>query len=516
VQTQQAVETQQERLEDAESGLQTGRREPITMLPAMPAMPVVAALPALGDLDSKASPESLELVEKISRAAPPEKTAELVQKTLAGETTRRDLREVWRDYRPAVAGSARGRRPRGQDKTPPTAADGEPLHVVAADIVQALRADRGSFIDGRLTSQQWRVHTEVAVRPGTTRQARRIDAVCTEMATSEQRHPGFHAVEIKVRRADLASDHKLTEYADFADTLWLAVPAELAGEAHQLVPEWVGVLAYEASAPAAGMLPVGRRLRVVQPAGAIPRKADLRSELAFELLEKISRAAPPERTRELVNGTLAGETKREELRQAWLDYRPAVTGNARGRRRQGLSQAFAGQVEALEVLRAEIVQALRASRGGFLDGRSASHQWRVQTDITLPAGSAQPIRFDAVCIELATPEQPRPGLHGLAIRVQHSELPGEPELRAAAAYVDTLWLAVPAALSDAAQQLDPAGVGVLAFQAAPPATDAGPPLRLVRPEPPASGLRVMRLAGELSRQADLRGELALALLKRLL
>jgi hypothetical protein len=304
VQAQQAVETQQERLEDAQSELQTGRREPIAMLPAMPAMPVVAALPALGDLDSKASPESLELVEKISRAAPPEKTAELVQKTLAGETTRRDLREVWRDYRPAVAGTARGRGPRGQDKTPPTAVDGQPLHVVAADIVQALRADRGSFIDGRLTSQQWRVHTEVAVRPGTTRQARRIDAVCTEMATSEQRHPGFHAVEIKVRRADLASDHKLTEYADFADTLWLAVPAELAGEAHQLVPVWVGVLAYEASAAAAGMLPVppeeavpaappvpplpgGRRLRVVQPAGAIPRKADLRSELAFELLKRL-------------------------------------------------------------------------------------------------------------------------------------------------------------------------------------------------------------------------------------
>jgi hypothetical protein len=38
----------------------------------------------------------------------------------------------------------------------------------------------------------------------------------------------------------------------------------------------------------------------------------------------------------------------------------------------------------------------------------------------------------------------------------------------------------------------------------------------VRPEPPASGLSVVRLAGELRRQADGRGELALALLKRLL
>lgn len=252
---------------------------------------------------------------------------------------------------------------------------------------------------------------------------------------------------------------------------------------------------------------------------ALPELAKLESPASpesFELLEKISRAAPPERTQELVNRTLAGETKREELRQAWLDYRPAISGNARGRRKgNSLGQAFAGQVAALEVLRAEIVQALRASQGSFLGGRSTSHQWRVQTDVTLPAALAQPIRFDAVCIELATPAQARPGLHGLAIRVQRSELPSEPELLAAATYVDTLWLAVPVALSEATQQLAPPGVGVLAFQ--PPAAEAsGSSLRLVRPEPLPSGLSVVRPAGEISRQADLRGELALVLLKRLL
>jgi len=38
----------------------------------------------------------------------------------------------------------------------------------------------------------------------------------------------------------------------------------------------------------------------------------------------------------------------------------------------------------------------------------------------------------------------------------------------------------------------------------------------MRLELPASGLSVVRLAGELSRQADRRGDLALELLKRLL
>jgi hypothetical protein len=217
---------------------------------------------------------------------------------------------------------------------------------------------------------------------------------------------------------------------------------------------WVQAVAEKAGVHVSGlwrMLKAGQfynQLREQQLAAmpaaeaAMPELAKLESSAgpeSFELLEKISRAAPPERTYELVNRTLAGETKREELRQAWLDYRPALSGNARGRRKgQSLGQALAGRVEQLEVLRVEIVQALRASRGSFLDGRCASHQWRVQTDVTLPAGPTPRIRFDAVCIELATPEQALPGLHGLAIRVQRAALPSEPELLAAASYVDTL------------------------------------------------------------------------------
>ena len=279
---------------------------------------------------------------------------------------------------------------------------------------------------------------------------------------------------------------------------------------------WVQGVAVKAGVQASGlwrMLKAGQvynRLRneqlAAQPAAeaAMPELAKLESSASpesLELLDKISRAASPERTQALFNRTLAGQTKREELRQTWLDYRPAVSGTARGRRRAGLGQAFAGQVEALAALRADMVQAVRASRGGFIDGRTDSHQWRVQTDVILPAASAQPMRFDAVCAELAAPEQAKPGLHGLFIRAQRSDLPNARELLAAADYVDTLWLAAPAALSDAAPPLAPAGVGLLAFQQAAAET---------------SGLSVLRPASELSRQADLRGELALALLKRLL
>jgi hypothetical protein len=108
-------------------------------------------------------------------------------------------------------------------------------------------------------------------------------------------------------------------------------------------------------------------------------------------------------------------------------------------------------------------------------------------------------RFDAVCVELATPEQARPGLHGVRLAVEASALAATwPE---AAAYTDSLWLAVPATLSQQAQALVPEWVGVLVYDAG---SDA------------ANRLRVARPAGERSRSADLRGELALELLRRLL
>jgi hypothetical protein len=64
-------------------------------------------------------------------------------------------------------------------------------------------------------------------------------------------------------------------------------------------------------------------------------------------------------------------------------------------------------------------------------------------------------------------------------------------------------------------QIAPTEVSVLVFQET-PAEAVGPPLRLMRPELSASRLSVIYFAGEISRPADLRGELALALLKRLI
>lgn len=45
----------------------------------------------------------------------------------------------------------------------------------------------------------------------------------------------IHAVEIKVSKHDLLSDHKMQEYTDYADFFWIAVPEELKADAESIM-----------------------------------------------------------------------------------------------------------------------------------------------------------------------------------------------------------------------------------------------------------------------------------------
>ena len=76
--------------------------------------------------------------------------------------------------------------------------------------------------------------TEFPVYTGTSRHSRRIDLFCVENITTE--YPwnlNLHGVEIKVSKGDLLNDHKYTEYGEFIDYLWLAIPQDLQETAEQ-------------------------------------------------------------------------------------------------------------------------------------------------------------------------------------------------------------------------------------------------------------------------------------------
>ncbi|HTU63924.1 MAG TPA: hypothetical protein VMF89_35910, partial [Polyangiales bacterium] len=64
------------------------------------------------DAKDSVSAESLELADKISRHAPKSVTSQVLERTLDGELSRAELRDVWATYRPAAGGvTARGRLP---------------------------------------------------------------------------------------------------------------------------------------------------------------------------------------------------------------------------------------------------------------------------------------------------------------------------------------------------------------------------------------------------------------------
>lgn len=89
------------------------------------------------------------------------------------------------------------------------------------------------------------VYTEFPVYVGTTN-SRRIDMLVVENIVSEEQwHINLHGIEIKVSRSDLEKDHKFTEYMEFVDYMYLAVPKQLEQEALDYAPNIVGVLIIE-------------------------------------------------------------------------------------------------------------------------------------------------------------------------------------------------------------------------------------------------------------------------------
>jgi len=77
---------------------------------------------SLMDIPDGVSPESIEILEKISRAAPSYVVGKLASRLFEKQVTMKELRLLWNKFRPALVGDARGRNkpapklPRGDDR----------------------------------------------------------------------------------------------------------------------------------------------------------------------------------------------------------------------------------------------------------------------------------------------------------------------------------------------------------------------------------------------------------------
>lgn len=183
-----------------------------------------------------------------------ERQDSLLDRAIRGELSRQDLREAARaksaesarKYEKGLFNSEKKEEvQKAQNKQNPEEQQG----ITAADIIVALKSSswieyvEKSFERDEYITKVRKLYAEFPVYTGTSRSARRMDAVILENISARERDEiVIRGVEIKTSVSDLMHDEKMTEYTDFCDLFYIAIPAgddELKKAVQAvMLPEW--------------------------------------------------------------------------------------------------------------------------------------------------------------------------------------------------------------------------------------------------------------------------------------
>lgn len=188
------------------------------------------------------------LLDKISRKAP-QLGAELTEKALNKEIKKKDLQEAYKTIRSKSENSFI------DNNISDLKIESEQIKeeiVTAGEIVTTLysiewlganKEKKRKYFKTSFEQNKYRAFTEFPVFTGTSRKSRRMDILIAENVTSKNTWQlNLHGVEIKVSKSDLLNDTKYTEYAEFVDYLWLAVPVSLLDAARETKPRKCGII----------------------------------------------------------------------------------------------------------------------------------------------------------------------------------------------------------------------------------------------------------------------------------
>lgn len=207
--------------------------------------------------DLNVSPDNINLVTKIA-GSNDAVADDLIQKVANNELHRADLKKAWSEvkYERIRHGISPTRTSRHAENVEQS--------ISMTDTIQLAISGGSSWlaktIDGysESTSCMYKALTELAVRTGTSRSARRIDVAVLENLTNSMIHGNhdltFHGIEIKISKGDLQHDTKMQEYTDYCDYFWLAVPEELQHEAEEYILDDWGILIYHRNEDGTGEL----------------------------------------------------------------------------------------------------------------------------------------------------------------------------------------------------------------------------------------------------------------------
>lgn len=229
--------------------------------------------------------DSLVLLDKISKKNA-ELGAELTEKAINKEITRADLRNAYK----TVRGDLKKKDNTDNKTAIEVIEEDNKLHedgngdiinieantdptdntdnVTATNIVMALNSHAWlgekevvKGFKGRFVERKYKAFTEFPVYTGTTKKSRRIDVLVAENISIEEHYNlQLHGIEIKVSKGDLLSDTKYTEYAEFVNKLWIAVPKYLVKECIKNTPKNIGILYLED-----GAIKIKRQAKELKP-----------------------------------------------------------------------------------------------------------------------------------------------------------------------------------------------------------------------------------------------------------
>lgn len=209
--------------------------------------------------DANVGVDSLVLLDKISKKNA-DLGAELTEKAINKEITRADLRNAYKTIRGDLKkdtgnnGKENVLKENGNDDIINTESkEDHENNVTAANIVMALsnyswlgEKEAVTGFKGKPIEHKYKALTEFPVYTGTTKKSRRIDVLVAEnIKCKEHYNINLHGIEIKVSKWDFLNDTKYTEYADFVDRLWIAIPNDLLDVCTENTPKGVGILIFK-------------------------------------------------------------------------------------------------------------------------------------------------------------------------------------------------------------------------------------------------------------------------------
>lgn len=165
------------------------------------------------------SPRNFETVQKIA-AGDEQIEDQLIDGMLAGTIKAKELNELWKTRKASGAQIRKTRHEAFKRPHPLTEQEmAESGGLTAADLVLAIQTNPGWLPD---IPKKYHVFAEFPVSDGQTDLAGTIDALAVDMRGTSQIR--LHAIRIDTRVSDLREDEQIQQYADSADSLWLAVP----------------------------------------------------------------------------------------------------------------------------------------------------------------------------------------------------------------------------------------------------------------------------------------------------